>query len=112
MGKKKNKKKNKLKAQILSASQSFSRADNYTPTPIGTPASPSFNTSPAVFPAGQAVHSNAASVVIKHINTDLRFFLFVTIAMAVILIALYFWDQQAGIVLQMGRKLYEILGLS
>lgn len=119
MGKKKKRKKNKLKGQILAASQSYARENHpagsqlNTPTAGLNPANPVNSViNPSITPNSGSATSAAASHVIAHINTDLRFFFIVTIMMAVVLAGIYIWDQQSGIILQLGQKLYQWFQLS
>jgi len=114
MGKKKKKKKNKLKGQILSAAHTYNSPINSV-SPAGNPAGASTNhavsghPSPSAMPAAAAA---PASIVVPHINTDLRFFFVTIVIMIVILAGIFIWDQQSGIILQLGQKLYSVLGLS
>ncbi|MBU0648023.1 hypothetical protein KJ855_02485 [Patescibacteria group bacterium] len=114
MGKKRNKKKkNKLrKAHILQATQRVNQ-ESLASSPISTPQSPP--TTSSTIHLSQARFSTPTGVreeYFTHIWPDFKFFLFVTVLMAVILAAIYFWDASSGIILYLGGKIYELLHLS
>lgn len=105
MSKKKKNKQKISKAQILQATrQSAERVE----TPVSTAGTfpsqvaPAFNSSPA-----QKLYGGQ----FEHVKTDMNFFIMIAVVYAILLAVAYYYNTQSGFVLELGNKLYQLLGI-
>ena len=107
------------KSQILQARHVFNQSSGSEST-TGTAVMDGTNQPVNQATDGVKVYSASAAATavvgndryhLHHVFTDLRFFYLTSALLAIILTAVYFWNQSSGIILTAGQELYKFLGI-